>query len=310
MVEDLCIRPARPEDRAAMERICAHTWDSGDYIQEIWDDWLAGEDGLLLVAELGGQVVSLNKVTIQPAGQIWLEGMRVDPEYRGRGIASRCLDWNLAFARERGARVVRLATGSHNTAVHLMTARVGMDHVGTYILRTAEPLPGGLRPAIPGTEMAGPVAALLENGPVLAKTRCLYSADWAWQELSARRLVELLDSGQVVARVDGSGNLAAVVTMHHHAGDDEMWIGVAEGQPQAVADLAMAIRAEAAAVGVARVRIMLPELPWLREAFQTAGFGPGDWDGEMWLMERFLGEDRDAEPGREAGQRGRGERGQ
>ncbi len=41
-------------------------------------------------------------------------------------------------------------------------------------------------------------------------------------------------------------------------------------------------------VGAQRVAVMLPELAWLREAFGTAGFGYGDWKGELWVFERWL----------------------
>ncbi|RPI49109.1 MAG: GNAT family N-acetyltransferase, partial [Chloroflexi bacterium] len=289
MDEELRIRLARPEDRPAMERICAHTWEFGDYIQEVWDEWLAGEDRPLLVAELGASgVVSLNKITHQPAGQIWLEGMRVDPDYRTRGVARRCLDWNLAYARERGARVVRLSTGDYNTPVHTMVAHVGMVRVTTGTLRTAPALPGARRPAILGPVEGDGVGRFWQQSPVLASMAGLYSRDWAWQELSAEQLAAMLRQGEVVAEVAPDGSLAAVATIHHYPGDEEMWVGIADGDPEAVQALALAIRAQAAEAGAQVARAMLPDVPWLREAFQAAGYEPGDWEGEMWVFERRL----------------------
>jgi len=289
MDEEFRIRPARPEDRPAMERICAHTWESGDYIQRVWDDWLAGEDGPLLVAELDAiGVVSLNKVTRQPAGQFWLEGMRVDPDCRGRGIARRCLDYNLAYAQEQGGRVVRLSTGDYNTAVHTMVAHVGMERVTTGALRTAEALPGARRPAILRPGDGDAVARFWQQSPVLAQMAGLYSRDWAWQELSAEQLAAMLARGEVAAEVAPGGGLAAVATVHHYPGDDEMWIGIADGEPGAVQALVLAIRAQAAEAGARVVQAMLPGVPWLREAFQAAGYEPDDWEGEMWVFERRL----------------------
>ncbi|MGD8597084.1 MAG: hypothetical protein PVJ26_08665, partial [Anaerolineae bacterium] len=71
------LRPGRPADRPAMERVCARTWEWGDYIPEVWEEWLADEGGLVLVGEWAGQVVALSKITFYPDGQVWLEGMRV-----------------------------------------------------------------------------------------------------------------------------------------------------------------------------------------------------------------------------------------
>jgi len=287
----LIIRPARSDDRPAMERICAHTWDGGDYIPEVWDDWLADERGVMIVGELdapGGQVVALQKITFQTPSQVWLEGMRVDPDYRGQGIAGRFLEYSLAYAGEHGARVVRLGTGDYNKPVHTLTARAGMEHVGTCVLWSAEPLAGGPGPAILAPEHAGQVRAFLQESPVLAHSHGLYSAHWAWQELSIEQAIQFLEGGQVAAQLTPDGELAALALVLFEPGDDAVWIGLADGQPSAVTTLATAIRAHTAQLGAQRVRTMLPDVGWLRDAFGAAGYGPGDWEGELWIFESRL----------------------
>jgi GNAT superfamily N-acetyltransferase len=292
---ELILRPARPDDRPAMERICAHTWDWGDYIPEVWDEWLADDQGVLLIAELEGYVVALNKITWQPSGQIWLEGMRVDLDYRGRGIAGRSLDFALAYAREHGARVVRLGTGDHNLPVHATVARAGMVHIGSYALWTAEPLPRDrFQPLLLGPDQAAAVHAFLAGSPVLAHTHGLYNADWAWQELSSERVAQFLNvarepgHAQVLAQSAPDGRLMALAIVQFDAEDGHLWVSFADGQAVAVTALATAIRAYAAQLGAERVQVMLPDLAWLRDAFQAAGYGSGDWQGELWIFERQL----------------------
>jgi GNAT superfamily N-acetyltransferase len=288
MDAELTIRPARPGDRPAMERICAHTWDWGDYVPEAWDAWLADEGGGLTVGEIGGRVIAVSKATFQPGGQVWLEGMRVDPDYRRRGVASQFLEYNLTEAMRRGARVVRLGTGGDNAPVHKMMARVGLERIGVYVLWLAEPLPDGPRPTILATDHAYAVQAFLENSPVLAHTRGLYSFDWAWTELSTGRVAQLLAAGQMAGCFAADGCLAALAPIRFDADDSVLWIGLVDGRPGAVTDLATALRGHAAMVGAEKVRVMLPDLAWLRDALQVAGYGYGDWEGELWIFERRL----------------------
>jgi GNAT superfamily N-acetyltransferase len=281
-----------------MERICAQTWDWGDYVPEVWDDWLvgiarspamsSGGAGLLIVGEWEGQVVALSRIDFQTPDQVWLEAMRVDPDYRRRGIAGHFLDYSIDYARERGARVVRLGTGGNNTPVHVLAARAGMECVGVYVQWNAEPLPEGppLVCLTPGQE--GQLLAFLEKSPVLAHTRGLYSVDWAWQELTAERVAQFLAAGQVAAHRPREVELAALALIHADPDGEELWIGFADGQFQAVAGLATRIRTNAAQQGIGKVRVMLPDLEWLREAFRSAGYGPGDWEGELWIFERQL----------------------
>jgi GNAT superfamily N-acetyltransferase len=286
---ELIFRRARAEDRAAMERICAHTWDMGDYIPEVWDEWLADDEGPLLVGELDGQVVTLNKITWQPSGQIWLEGMRVDPEFRRRGISVRSLDFSLAYAREHKARVVRLSTGGQNLPVHTVVARAGMEHIGIYVLWTAEPLTGDwLQPLFLTPDQAPQVHAFLANGLVMAHTHGLYNMNWAWQELSAERVAQHLNEGQVLAQSAPDGRVAALAIVQFDVEDRHLWVSFVDGQAAAVTALAGGIRTYAAQLGAERVQVMLPDLAWLRDAFQAAGYGFGDWEGELWIFEYRL----------------------
>ena len=284
----MTIRPARPDDHRAMERICAHTWEWGDYIPEVWDQWLADEQGLPIVGELEGRVVALSRIRFQALDQIWLEGMRVDPEYRRRGIGRQFLDHSIAFARERGARVVRLSTSYHNVAVHTLTAQAGMVRVGSYQLRSADPLPNAPDPAFLSAEHADLVRAFLNDSPLLAHAHGLYSVDWAWQELSPPRVDQLLKAGQFAARLTPDGRLAALATLHPQPEDGELWIGFIDGEAAAISELATAVRGYAAQLGVEKVLMMISDIGWLRGALSAPGYGPGEWEGELWVFERWL----------------------
>jgi GNAT superfamily N-acetyltransferase len=293
MDDALVIRPARPDDRAGMERICAHTWDWGDYIPEVWDAWLADEDKLMLVAELEGRMVALGQVAFQPGGQAWFEAMRVDPDYRRQGIARLFIERKMEEARKRGARVARLGTGGNNTPVHRLMARIGMEQVGAYVLwvAAAEGMAGAEPPDILGPGQRAALGAFLQGSRVLAHTGGLYSTGWAWAELLDEDLDRFLAAGQVLARRAAGGAIEALAIVDHQAGDDRLWIGFADaapGQEEALAGLAKTIRAYAGQVGAERAAVMLPPVDWLRETFGRAGYGLGDWEGELWIFEKPL----------------------
>jgi GNAT superfamily N-acetyltransferase len=284
----MTIRPARPDDRPTMERICAHTWEWGDYIPEVWEAWLADEQSLLIVGEMEDRVVALSRFRFQASGEIWLEGMRVDPEYRRRGIGRQFLQHSIAFAKERGARVVRLSTSYHNTPVHTMADQAGMVHVGAYQLRAADPQPGGPALDLLSVECADLVRAFLSDSPMMAHTHGLYSVDWAWQELSPAAIDQFLGAGQFAARLEPGGRLAALALLLSQPGERELWIGFIDGEVAALTDLAVAVRGHAARLGAEKVQVMVPGMDWLRDALSEAGYGTGEWEGELWVFERWL----------------------
>jgi GNAT superfamily N-acetyltransferase len=288
MASQLTIRQAYAGDRTAMERICAHTFEWGDYIPEVWDDWLADRKSTVFVGEVAGRVVALSRVTFHSPDQAWLGGMRVDPEYRRRGIAGAFLEHDLSHSRAQGARVARLGTGHDNVAVHTIAARAGMECVGSYMLWTAEAEAARTPPLVLSPDHAIHVQDFLVTSRVSAHCHGLYSSGWAWLELSAGRIQDFLDCGQILAQFAAGGNLSALAILDTEPDRERAWVCFADGGPSAVTALASAARGYASQAGVELVSVMLPDLAWLREAFRAAGYGPGDWEGELWIFERRL----------------------
>src|SRR5262245_51361881 len=114
--KELIVRRARPEDRAAVLAFCAQTWDGGDYIDDVWDEWLADERNVPLVGVLDGTPVALERVRMLSDDEAWLEGIRVDPAYRRHGFGRIMVSRGLVAARELGATVARLLTSDTNVA--------------------------------------------------------------------------------------------------------------------------------------------------------------------------------------------------
>src|SRR5579863_287735 len=110
------IRRARPEDRSAVLAFCASTWEWGDYIEYVWDEWLHDKQGALFVATVNGMPVGLAHMRMTSTTDAWLEGMRVDPNFRHRGISKALSEAMMVEAMGRGATAARLATESTNIA--------------------------------------------------------------------------------------------------------------------------------------------------------------------------------------------------
>src|SRR5689334_20226194 len=132
-MSDVEVRPARPEDRAAVLAFCEGTWEDGDYIADVWDEWLAADDSALLVAVLDDRPVGLVRARLVSADESWLEGIRVDPAVRRRGIGRVLLSRVLVASRERGAAVARLFTSADNVASQQLIAAFGFDQVAAFV---------------------------------------------------------------------------------------------------------------------------------------------------------------------------------
>ena len=112
------IRAAQPGDRRAVRALCARIW-SDDYVPRAFDTWVRDREGRLWVATLDRQVIGIAKLTLSRDREAWLHGLRVDPRYRRRGVATALLHHRLERSRRLGARVARLDTAEDNIAARV-----------------------------------------------------------------------------------------------------------------------------------------------------------------------------------------------
>lgn len=122
---DPLLRPARASDRDDIAVFATDTFSWGDYVLDVFDDWLADEDSLVGVAESEGTVVALARVALLSPAEAWLHGARVHPDHRRLGLASRLNDWLCEWATERGAHVARLYIEGWNEAAQRQVADSG-----------------------------------------------------------------------------------------------------------------------------------------------------------------------------------------
>lgn len=120
----LC-RLAIESDYADIAEFCKGIWDGGDYVPEVWHDWLKDPHGLLATAEHDGRAIGCSKLTLLAEGQWWLEGFRVDPQKQGQKIGSRLHDYVTNWWGEHGNGTVRLMTSAKNLHVHHLCERTG-----------------------------------------------------------------------------------------------------------------------------------------------------------------------------------------
>lgn len=126
---EFLLRDALPEDRDAVVAFTADTWEGGDYIHWVYDDWVRDELGRFLVAVevSSGQIAAIDKLSFLAPGEAWFEGIRVNPAYRGRGLAAAMQRHLIEEARSMGARTVRFITNVIPSPIQRIAYRDGFS---------------------------------------------------------------------------------------------------------------------------------------------------------------------------------------
>ena len=302
----IAVRRARADDKSAVLAFASRTWDGWDYIPEVFDDWLTAADGVLLVAtrQADDRPVAVTRLAVLRGDEGWLEGIRVDPAVRGRGVATNLQIAELAWAHAHDLRVLRYLTGIGNEGSIKLGAHHGFRLIGDRRFHgrpEAEDRPGDRPAALRALQSAG---ALLDTDADAARItaawqiverdatfragdRLYEDRPWTLQRLDRVRFEAHVRAGEVLQEA-GGGAIAIMPGIAALAKDDRPHLAVLAGDGRDA--LRLALTAESAAGQAIAVRMPDPAPMFadavVVEAWNEAGLGARAWANHV--LERRL----------------------
>lgn len=130
---DSVIRKLREEDVPELIEIARTTWDGHDHLPDLIKHWMSDKNCIPYVMDIDGKVVSVATLKIMDQGKTgWMEGLRVHPEFRERGLAAQMTNHLVHSAAEKKIEKIRLVTASENPAPRKLAESVGMNVIGQY----------------------------------------------------------------------------------------------------------------------------------------------------------------------------------
>ncbi|MFB6353172.1 MAG: N-acetyltransferase family protein [Halobacteriales archaeon] len=269
---DIEVRPATLADAADVERIAAETWTDrgGDYLGRVFADWVAADGGTqrTFVADADGTAVGVVRAVMVSDHEAWMQGMRVAPAVRGRGVSGRLHEAAADWARERGAAVARAMVFSWNGPALAASRAAGFEPATEF--RWIHPAPDpAAEPELPVTSDAAAAWTYWQRSAARDHLRGLALApaeSWALQELTQAALARAADGARLATVVAGGtrGFVHRVRVDERELEDGgterraEYGVGAwADGD--AAEALLAAVARDAASVDADRARVLVPE---------------------------------------------------
>jgi GNAT superfamily N-acetyltransferase len=265
--DDLTFRPATHDDHDDVAAFTQDTWDGGDYLADVYPDWIEGENKRTLVADAGDEIAGIAQMVMLSGWEAWGQGLRVNPTFRGHGVSERITYELFDWARDQGATVARVMVFSWNQAGLGQARSTGYDPVSEF--RWLQPDPD---PDADPTVHADPDAAWSfwtdsEAREQLGGLALSMDESWATQELTREMLARAADETALLAVGDDDGTHALsyrtrTFERETDDGETETWAEYGVGAWEhldAAAVLRDAIAADAAEIGADRTRVLIPE---------------------------------------------------
>jgi len=129
---DIYVRVAKQSDKEKAVYVEGQSTPNLRYLERMWDDFTESLDEPLYIAFYKGEMAGLGKLSILYDGTAWLETLRVDKKFQGRGIGKAIYRKYLDHAKKINLDQLRMYTGVNNAASAGLARINGFNLVGQY----------------------------------------------------------------------------------------------------------------------------------------------------------------------------------
>jgi hypothetical protein len=294
--DSLAFRPIRSEDKDRVIAFTFNTWgdNEDDYIKDVFDEWLADPRGEFTAAVIDDRVVGIAKLTDMGDDEWWMEGLRIDPSYRLRGVASEFNRYHVALAKRLGGKIVRYMTGGGNVGSQSIGARAGFEHIITYTAHLAEASSKFALPAVLSLEDV-PALKYWIDSPLMRHLHGVYRDAWVAKTLTEAELRHAVETNLVYGLKDDNGQVTAWALLRPEEYDDSedgeqhrLRVDHFDGELSAATELAKRIRALAASRHRSEISAGICDYPPLVQAVVEAGYAVNPDKFSLWVLELKL----------------------
>ncbi len=122
------IRRITSQDKEAVLKISSKIWEGSDYIHNVFDRWVADTRGEFTAVLRDGIIVGFSRLSFLTPTDVWLEGLRSDPDANVKGIGRRLSEHYLQLlSRKTDLNSIRFATYFQNKASITTSERLGFE---------------------------------------------------------------------------------------------------------------------------------------------------------------------------------------
>ncbi|NDF26788.1 MAG: GNAT family N-acetyltransferase [Nitrosopumilaceae archaeon] len=223
--KQLKIRRAKNKDKQQILPFCTHTFSWGDYIDRVWDKWIAEKN--LLTLEEKEKAVGICNVGISP-NQIWIEGIRINPKYRRKGYASKLIIAAEKIAKRKKLHYSRMIIANNNKRSLSMAKKLGYRIEDKWWMYNLSPK---------RQKTSAKLATSAQNLQSLIKSDT-YCESWNWLILDKKALSKLIKAGRVIVYSKNSKPQAmGIWNKTSRLDDDVMQLGYLSGTKTGIKEI-------------------------------------------------------------------------
>ena len=193
------IREAKSSDKLHILKFCKDTFSWGDYIKDVWDYWLSERN--LLVIEKNIPIGLCHAIFSK--NQVWIEGIRINLDFRRQGLASKLIKRVESLANQKQIPISLMLIDTENSPSLLMAQNLGYQTHQTWNFYSLLPQENKSHKIFFGN--------VIQNNEFSH-----YVKSWRWVPLDKKTLSKLNSKNCIVYSKKGKNQAIAILEDSEH----------------------------------------------------------------------------------------------
>ena len=193
------IRQAKNSDKDSVLKFCKNTFSWGDYIDKVWEFWIS-EKNLFLIEDQ--KPIGICHAFFSD-DQVWIEGIRVDSEYRRKKIASKLVNHVESIGYQKNISFSYMLIDVQNIPSLSLANSLGYEKHQTWNFYTLE------------SRKNSNFKITFENN-LDSKSITQYVRSWRWFPITAKVLSSLHRQNKIIKSEIDKKNSIAIITDSEH----------------------------------------------------------------------------------------------
>ena len=195
----LRIREANNSDKTHVLKFCKNTFSWGDYVEHVWNYWIS--EGHLLLAQKSDPVGICH--AFYSDNQVWIEGIRIEPNSRRQNIASELVKRAEITGLEKNLPFSFMLIDTENPISISMAQSLNYEIFQTWNFYTIEP-------------KNNPNHNITFDKSINSKSYSHYVKSWRWLPIDDETLESFYEQNRIVNSSVDLQNSIAIITESEH----------------------------------------------------------------------------------------------
>ncbi len=282
------IREIKHSDKTEVLQISSQIWEGDDYVNNVFDKWVTGDDGLFTGYWVNEKLIGFGRMRFLTPANIWLEALRKDPQTDIKGVGYKVAKYYMKQINGKRIESIRFSTYFGNIASIKLNEKLVFNKILTLSLKELDVSNHQIKPinnSIKKDVDFKVFEQYILNSSYLKGTNNFIGKGWVVHQY-ASKLLEEFHAKKQYAIYSRNGEIKGAILFSKVEYGNVFWISLIEAENEKIYHELMSYAINKALENnCKKIQLLIPNILKLNDFINLCGFKSWEQNNDFLLYE-------------------------